>query len=373
MEAVSLLDLEAWASQRMPHNLWDFVAGGSMDEVTLRRNRSAFQEITIRPRYLVDVSNRDMSTTVLGHRISIPIMTAPAGAQRMAHPDGEVAVARAAGSMGTLMALATSSGYSIEEVAEAASGPLWFQLYHFDDDVTTELVTRAKKAGYSAIILTVDTPLTSPKDRDARNGFVRIEGQVWGSLKSRPDLMERVRIPDTPERAHRRERVLDWRRLDWLRSLTGLPLIIKGILSVEDALLCAQHGVDAIIVSNHGGRTMDSLPATIEVLPDIVDAVGDKLEVYLDSGVRRGTDALKALALGARAVLVGRPVLWGLAVDGEAGVRRALEILRDEFERAMAFCGYTRAKDIGPSAVSLPCRCPGHQRSAAATEMDARR
>ncbi len=359
MEPTSLVDLEAWAKQQMPHDLWDFVAGGSADEITLSRNRTAFDAITINPRFLVDVSRRDLTTTVLGQTISFPVMIAPAGGQRQIHPEGERATARAAGAAGTLMALPTSSGYGLEEVAEVAPGPLWFQLYHFNDEVTEILVTRAKAAGYKAICLTVDTPAPSPKERDVRNRFVRVREAHWGSLRDRPDLvgLRDVGVPDTADWNPTRYTGLTWSRLDWLRSLTGLPLVVKGIRTVEDAALCAEHGVDGIVVSNHGGRQLDSTRASIETLPAIAETVGARMEVYLDSGVRRGMDVLKALALGARAVLVGRPIFWGLAINGEAGVRQMLEILRIEFDRAMAYCGRTSVAQIDRSLVTLPCQC----------------
>ncbi len=359
MRPVSLFDLEAMAKQVMPHNLWDFVDAAAFDEITKRRNRIAFDEISVNPSFLVDVNDRDASTSVLGERISFPVMIAPAGGQRAVHPDGELATAQAAGDAGTLYALPTSSGYSIEEVAAAATGPLWFQLYHFSDEVTEILVTRAGAAGYKAICLTVDTPSPSPKERDLRNGFTTSPDAVWGSLRDRPDLVQQrqVGVPDAADWAPPRFTGLTWSRLDWLRSLTGLPLIIKGIRTAADAALCAEHGVDAIIVSNHGGRQLDGTLSSIETLPAIAGAVGSSLEIYLDSGIRRGMDVLKALALGASAVLMGRPLFWGLAVDGRDGVRTALEILRTEFDRAMAYCGRTRVADIDRSLVSLPCRC----------------
>ena len=359
MYAVSLFDLEAMANQVMPHDLWDFVDAGAGDEVTLRRNRSAFEEITINPRFLVDVNDRDLSTTVLGQKISFPVMVAPAGGQRQVHPEGELATARAAGAVGTLYALPTSSGYSIEEVADVATGPLWFQLYHFNDQVTEHLVSKAKAAGYKAICLTIDTPAPSPKERDVRNRMVQQPELHWGSLRDRPDLraMRGVGVPDMADWSPPRFSGLTWERLDWLRSLTGLPLVIKGIRTVEDALICVEHGVDGIVVSNHGGRQLDFTRSSIETLPSIAEAVGEGMEVYLDSGVRRGMDVVKALALGARAVLIGRPLLWGLAVDGEAGVRTALEILRTEFDRAMAYCGRTRVGELDRSLVNLPCSC----------------
>ncbi len=358
MNPVSLFDLEALAKQTMPHHKWTFVDAGAADEITVRRNRTAFEDITVNPRFLVDVSNRDLSTEALGEKIDFPVMIAPAGSQRDVHPDGERATAGAAGDLGTLYALPTGSGYSIEEVAEVASGPLWFQLYHFDDEVTELLVKRAKAAGYKAICLTIDTPSPSPKERDVRNAHVPTPGMYWGSLRrpvDRTDMIERrsVGIPDMMDWEPPTFTGLTWDRLDWLRDLTGLPLVIKGIRTLEDAVMCAEYGADAIVVSNHGGRQLDCTRSSIETLPEIADAVGDNLEVYLDSGVRRGMDALKAIALGARGVFVGRPLFWGLSYGGRAGVRKMLDIMRTEFDRAMAYCGCRSVSDIHRGLVSL--------------------
>ncbi len=356
MNPVSLFDLEKMAKQVMPHNSWEFVDAASGDEITKRRNRSAFEDITINPNFLIDVGHRDLSVEVLGEKIAFPIMVAPAGGQRAVHPDGEQATAKAAGSVGTLYTLPTSSGYSIEEVAEVATGPLWFQIYHFNDLVTELLVTRAKAAGYKAICLTIDTPIGSPKERDVRNDMVRRPGHFWGSLRDRPDLaaLREVGIPDMADWSPPGYAGLTWDRLGWLKDLTGLPLIIKGVRTVGDAIQAAEYGADAVVVSNHGGRQLDGTRSSIETLPEIASAVGDRLEVFLDSGIRRGLDVLKAIALGARAVLMGRPLFWGLAVNGEAGVRTALDILRVEFDRAMAYCGRTRIADIDRSLVTLP-------------------
>ena len=361
MDPISLFDFEALARGRMDPHLWDYVEAGAGDEVTLRRNRAAFEGITVNPRFLVDVSSRDLSTTVLGQQISVPVMVTPAGGQRYVHPEGERATARAAGAAGTLMTLPSNSGYSIEEVAQVATGPLWFQLSHFGDEVTELLVTRAEAAGYRAICLTVDAPVPSIRERDVRNGFSGQGEPSWGSLRDYPEVVDRNEAlrryirggPDTPAETPEAHG-LTWDRLEWLQSLTSLPLLVKGIRTAEDAVLCAEHGVDGIVVSNHGARHLDGTLSSIETLPAIAEAVGDAVEVYLDSGVRRGMDVLKALALGARAVLIGRPVFWGLAVDGEEGVRRVLEILRTELDLAMAYCGRTRVADLRRDLVTLP-------------------
>ena len=355
MDLVSLYDFEELARERLPLQLWDFIEGGAGDELTVRRNRTAFDEITVNPRFLVDVSRRDLSTTVLGTEISFPVMIAPAGAQRHVHPEGERATTKAAGAAGTLMALSTSSGFSVEEVAEVATGPLWFQLYHFGDDLTEHMLRKAKNAGFRAICLTVDVPVASLKERDIRNQFVPSDALNWANVRDFPGIEEKyLQLPQAVSTSPRRFATFTWERLDWLRSLTGLPLVIKGIRTAEDARRCVEHGVDAIVVSTHGGRQLDCTLSSIESLPPIVEAVGDRLEVYLDSGVRRGMDVLKALALGARAVLIGRPLFWGLAVDGEAGVCRVLEALRLEFDRAMAYCGRTSVAEIDRTLVSLP-------------------
>ena len=359
-QPLNLHDLEAHAETVLPRAIWDFIDAGAQDEVTLRRNRAAFEEITLRPRFLVDISQRDLSTTVLGESISFPVMVAPAGGHQYAHPQGELATARAAGAAGTLMALSTSSNYSMEQVADAASGPLWFQLYHRGVDLTKMLVRRAEAAGYRAICLTIDTPLPSPKERDTRNGFVRPRGielanfvgeEAMLSLVSGTDESSEWNMPVCPP--------LTWSELDWLRSLTSLPLVLKGVRIAEDARAAVSHGVDGVLVSNHGGRQLDATQATIEVLPEIVDAVDGRAEVYLDSGIRRGSDVLKALALGARAVFIGRPLFWGLAWEGEAGVRLILEILRHELDMVMGYCGRTSVHDLDRSLVNLPSNIAG--------------
>ena len=356
MKPVSIFEYESLAKSRMPHDLFDYIQGGAVDEITIGRNRQALDEITLNPRVLVDVGTRDLSTSVLGHQIEFPVMVGPGGPQRQVHPEGERATARAAGAAGTIMSVPTASGYSVEEIVEAASGPLWVQLYHFSDELTEILLTRAESAGYSAVVLTVDAPVRPHRERDLHNRFAPTRELVTGNLQGYGDLLNEALL-EVRGQTRARELAfngLTWSRLDWLRGLTGLPLVIKGIMTVDDAVRCADHGADAIVVSNHGGRTLDGIRASIEVLPEIAEAVGDKLEVYMDSGIRRGTDVQKALALGARAVLIGRPLFWGLAVDGESGVLDVLGILRTEFDRAMAYCGFTSVESIDRSAVTLP-------------------
>jgi 4-hydroxymandelate oxidase len=299
---------------------------------------------------LVDVSARDTSTTVLGQRVASPILVAPTALQRMAHVEGEVAMARAAAAAGTVMILSTLASSTIEDVAEAG-GARWYQLYvQRDHDLTAELVKRAHTAGYSAIVLTVDLPVVGTRDRDTRNGFTIPEGLGYVNLAA-----ERPRDTEGSDFAayvsFLGDQSVTWDDLAWIRSLSPLPLVLKGILTAEDARLAAENGVDAVVVSNHGGRQLDGAIPSVEALPEVVEAVGGRLEVFLDGGVRRGSDVLKALALGARAVLVGRPAIWGLAVDGERGAERVLELLRAELETAMALAGCRTIAEITPALV----------------------
>ncbi len=356
LDPINLFDVEARARQVLPGVIWDFVASGAFDEITTRRNRAALDAVALRPRFLVDVRGRQLSTTVLGQRVSFPVMIAPAGDQGVVHREGELATARAAGAAGTLMALSTFSNFSIEDVAAASTGPLWFQLFYCGKELTEMLVHRAEDAGYSAVCLTVDIPLPGGlTERDTRNRFVRPTGLKLGNFLgeyagvSRAHGIDEVsnydQLPFLP---------VAWSDLGWLRSLTSLPLVIKGIRTAEDARLCVEHGVDGIVVSNHGAKQIDGTLSSIETLPEIVEAANGRAEIYLDSGIRRGADVLRALALGARAVLIGRPLFWGLAVDGEAGVRMVLELLRQEFDQAMAYCGVTSIDGIDRSTVALP-------------------
>ncbi len=346
---VNIFEFEALAKERLDKGVYDFIAGGATDEVTIRRTRSIFESIMLRPRRLVDTSRMDLSTTVLGHRIETPIMLPPAGGHIIAHPEGELASVRAAGSMGTLMILSSNSTYLMEEVAQAATGPLWFQQYLYKDRGLTEAMAhRAEEAGFSALCITVDSTIRAKRERNIRNSYVgpispnyaalELQGLSWGM-----DAPPGQRFNDLTDRS------ASWADLDWLAGNTSLPLLIKGIMTAEDARLCAEHGAKALIVSNHGGRNLDTTFASIEALPEVVAAVEGRLEVYFDGGIRRGTDVLKALALGARSVLIGRPMFWGLAVDGEDGVRAVLKMLTDELETAMAMCGRPNIESIDAS------------------------
>lgn len=335
VELINLRDYEVAAKTRLDQATWDFYMGGSDDEVTLCANRQAFERIRLRPRMLVDVNTCQTQTTVLGTPISMPIMVAPTSYHGLAHPEAECATARGVGQAGTLMTVSTSSSRPLEAIAEAAGGPLWFQLYpHRDDHITAKLLRRAEDVGYRAVVLTVDLPSLGRREKDLRNQF------VWptpGNL--------------TLEEGNAGRPTLTWKDLAWLRTLTSLPLLLKGILTVEDALMAIEHGIDGIVVSNHGGRQLDGALASIEALPEIAEAVAGRCEVYLDGGVRRGTDVVKALALGARAVLLGRPILLGLAVDGTAGVAHVLELLRAELALTMALSGRPTVASIDRTLV----------------------
>lgn len=337
------------ARGRLPQMTYDYYAGGAHDEITLRENHAAYDRLRLRYRVLCDISDRDLTATVLGHDLSMPIIVAPTAFHRLAHPDGECATARAAGKASTVMILSTLSTSSIEEVTASSTGPVWFQLYVYRDrEATRNLVERAEAAGCSAIVLTVDAQVWGVRERDVRNGFTlppalsvkNLGGSGKGNFPEVPGSGLAAYVNDLFDHS------LNWLDLDWLCSLTDLPVLVKGIVRGDDARLAADHGAAGIIVSNHGGRQLDTAPATIDVLPEIAEAVDGRSEILLDGGIRRGTDVLKALAFGAKAVAVGRPILWGLAADGEAGVRHVLDLLRDELDLAMALCGCASLNDV---------------------------
>ncbi len=345
-------DLENEARALLPQLVYDYYAGGAGDEWTLRENRRAFDRWVLRPRFLVDSSNLDLRTTVLGQAIDFPVMVAPTAFHRLAHTDGELATARGTASAGTLMVVSTISTTSMEDVAAAVDSPKWFQLYmHKDRELTAELVKRALARDYSAIVLTVDTPKLGRRLRDERNSFTLPPGIGLANLEGVP-------LPNEPGSnlfryfADQLDIAITWEGVAWLQAMSTVPLLLKGILTGEDARLAVEAGVQGIVVSNHGGRQLDGAPATLDVLPEIVEAVDGRAEVYLDGGVRRGTDVMKALGLGARAVLVGRPILWGLATGGEDGVRAVLSMLKAELELAMTLAGRRAVADIDRSLVA---------------------
>jgi 4-hydroxymandelate oxidase len=354
IDPVNLLDLEAAARARMDPAAYDYFAGGADAELTLADNRRAFDRFVLRPRVLVGVDAVDTSTTVLGARLALPVVLAPTAFNKLAHPDGELAAVRAAGAAGTVMCCSTIASTSLEDVAAAARGPLWFQLYVYRDRrVTEDLVRRAEAAGYQALVLTVDTPRLGRRERDVRNRFALPDGVTIANLAQYgADATGWPTSSSFTEYVHRLlDASLTWESVDWLRATTKLPVLIKGILTAADAELAAAHGASGVIVSNHGGRQLDGTIATIDALPEVTSQVGGRITVLLDGGVRRGTDVLKALALGASAVLIGRPYLWGLAADGEAGVRRVLEMLRSEVELALALAGCRSVADVTPDLV----------------------
>lgn len=327
---MSAADFEALARQRLPDAHYDFFAGGAGEESTLWANTAAYSEIELLPRVLRAVGDPDTTTTLLGTRTRLPIVVSPTAFHRLAHVDGEVATARAAASAGVVMIVSMAATTAVERVARAGA-TLWFQLYVQSDLAFTEhVVKRAESAGCRALVVTVDSPAFGVRDRDRRHGFhdlpdgLRCENMVDDSGSPRPvEMFSGV----------------SWAHVAWLRQLTSLPLVLKGVLHPADAALAVEHGVDAVMVSNHGGRQLDTVPATIDVLPEIAAVVRGRVPVFVDGGVRRGTDVVKALALGADAVGIGRPVLWGLAAGGVDGVRAVLDELRDELVTAMALLG----------------------------------
>jgi isopentenyl diphosphate isomerase/L-lactate dehydrogenase-like FMN-dependent dehydrogenase len=335
-----------------------FGSHGADGWTTNTNNLDGLAALQLCPRVMVDVSKCDLSTTVLGQPIAMPIMTGPAGLHQRFHRDGESATARGTGAAGTLMTLSTAASYSIEEVGEVATGPLWFQTFFFKDRGLTELlVHRAQKAGYRAIVITVDNPGARPVERDRRHGYRALATNPSSTLEPERVLrnfrgIDRPNLPTPDAFTERFDTAVDWSNVDWIRSITSLPIVIKGVQTAEDARLCVRHGVDALVVSNHGGLAAADARSTVEALPEVVDAVGSELEVYIDGGIRRGTDVLKCLALGARAVFVGRAYLWGLSVEGEEGVRNVMEILTNELRTAMFYCGVTNAQNVSRTLLS---------------------
>jgi isopentenyl diphosphate isomerase/L-lactate dehydrogenase-like FMN-dependent dehydrogenase len=337
-EPLNVADFERLAEGVLEPGAFGYFAGGSGDERVLRENVAAFARLRLRPRVLVDVGEVTAATTVLGTPVSMPLLVGPTAIQRMAHEDGECGTARAAAAAGTIMCLSTIATATPAEVAAAAPGaPRWLQLYVFRDrGVTNALVEQAVEAGFSALVLTVDAPRLGRRERDLRTAFQVPEAIVVPSVAAVTGTWKGATPLDILGQV---DPTLSWRDLETLVAESPLPVIVKGIQTAEDAELACARGAAALVVSNHGGRQLDDVSATIELLPEVVDAVAGRLEVLVDGGVRRGADVVKALALGARAVLVGRAVLWGLAAGGEQGAQRVLELLRDEIELALALCG----------------------------------
>jgi isopentenyl diphosphate isomerase/L-lactate dehydrogenase-like FMN-dependent dehydrogenase len=347
---LNVWDYERLAEEALDDGSFGYFAGGAGDEHAVRANVAVFDCWRLRPRVLVDVSSVSTAVTVLGEELSMPVLVAPTAYLRMAHPDGETAVARAAAAAGTVMCLSTLATASPSEVAGAApDGRRWYQLYwHPDRAVTKTLIDQAREAGFSAIVLTVDLPVLGRRERDLRTGFalkpgLRMEAYTssLGDLGAlTPTVTARLMDPR-----------VTWRDLEWLHEQAGMPVLAKGILTAEDAVLAADHGCAAVVVSNHGGRQLDRAVASLDALPEVVDAVGDRVEILMDGGIRRGTDVAIALALGARAVLVGRPVIWGLATRGAEGARHVLELLRAELLEALALLGCPSPDAVGQTHV----------------------
>jgi 4-hydroxymandelate oxidase len=338
---LDLASLERRARERLDRSAYDYFAGGADDELTLAANPAAWARLRLRPHVLRDVGAVETSTTVLGAPVSIPILVGPVAYQRLAHPEGELATAAAAAAAGTLMVVSTQATVPLEEIAAVVPAPRWFQLYVYRDrGIAAGLVRRAAAVGYQAIVLTVDVPVPGNRERDKRNRFQLPPGMRLANLavpEERVDVVGVARHFDptvTPE------------AIGWLREQSGLPVVVKGVLRGDDAAACLDAGAAAIVVSNHGGRQLDSAIATADALGEVVEAVAGRAEVYVDGGIRRGADVVKALALGARAVLLARPIVWGLATGGAKGVEAVLDGYREELERALALCGTPTLADI---------------------------
>jgi L-lactate dehydrogenase (cytochrome) len=369
-------DLRRDSRRRLPRMVFDFVDGGADGELTLGRNRSAFADVMFSPRFLRDVSAVSTATTVLGEHVPLPFILAPAGLASVVHPEGELAVARAAAAAGTIFCISTASSYAMEDIAAAApDARLWFQLYLWRDErVVGSLVDRARDIGCRALVLTIDVPAVGKRERDLANGMsipprIRASGVVdalrrprwlrgiltgpeltFGNLRGIAKGDSAATIGEYTDR-ELVDRTVTWERLRWLRERWDGPIAVKGIMNVADARQAVSQGADAVYVSNHGGRQLDSVPGTAAVLPRIVEAVGDQVEVLIDGGIRRGEDIVKACALGARAALGGRPWFHALAADGERGVRRMLEVLRSDVARTQTLLGVADIREVDPSSL----------------------
>jgi isopentenyl diphosphate isomerase/L-lactate dehydrogenase-like FMN-dependent dehydrogenase len=383
--AVNIADMRRLAQEHLPKVVFDYIDGGADDEVTMRDNLRAFEEITFRPRNAVTFPERDLRTTVLGAEMSMPLLLGPCGFIRMVHPHGEVGSARAAGKAGVPYILSTMSGYRLEDVAAATSGPRWYQLYLVGGrEVAEATLERARKAGYTALVITIDTGAAGNRERDTRNGSRELMmGKMLEQIPYLPQILSRpswltsflldggrltlpnivlpgrgpMPLADAPAGLLRS--VVTWEDLRWLRHAWPGPMVVKGVMTVEDARRAVDEGAHAIIVSNHGGRQLDGLPGSLRVLPKIAAAVGARTEVLMDGGIRRGSDVLKALCLGARAVILGRAYAYGLGAGGEAGVSRSLAILRADMERTLALLGCASAAALDGSYVDATAWATG--------------
>lgn len=380
---VNLEDFRPLARRRLPKVAFDYVDGGAEGEVTLRENLRAFEEVTFRPRYALSISQCDLRTRVVGCELSLPVLLAPVGYSRVLHTAGEVAAARAAGAAGTAYILSTISGYRLEEVKAASSGPVCYQLYLLGGRATAEAaIERARVAGFAALFVTIDTAVAGMRERDVRNGMKELlSGSIWGKLRFLPQVAARPRwlarflldgglstlpnvvvpgcgpMPLLDVASALAESAITWEDLRWIQRIWRGPLVVKGVLTGEDARRAIDEGAAAVVVSNHGGRQLDGVPASLRALPEIVSAVNGRVEVLMDGGIRRGADVVKAMCLGARAVLCGRGYAYGLAAAGEAGVARALEILRADIERTLKLLGCPSVAALDRSYVDARFNC----------------
>jgi L-lactate dehydrogenase (cytochrome) len=374
---VSIADLRRAARKRLPRIVFDYIDGGADDERTLRANSRAFREVTLRPRCAVATAGTDLRTQVLGLPLALPFLLAPIGSSRMFYPRAEVVAAEAAGKAGTAYILSTLSGCRLEDVRAGSSGPLWYQLYLAGGRSSAlAAIDRAKRAGYSALVVTIDTAVAGLRERDIRNGTRELVGsRLSPKLRFLPQFLAKPRwlagflgdgglmnfpnvvladgrpMPYAEVGAALEQSTVSWNDMLWIREAWNGPIVVKGVHTAVDAKLAVDHGALAVIVSNHGGRQLDGVAATLDVLPEVVEAVGHRTEVLMDGGIRRGSDIAKALCLGARAVLIGRAYAYGLGAAGGAGVSRAIEILRTELVRTLKLLGCASLADLGPSFV----------------------
>ena len=381
--AVNIEDLRQLARRRVPRIVFNYIDGGAEGEWTLRENRRAFDAITFRPRQAVGVPVCNLRTRVLGTELSMPIILAPVGYLRVMHPDGEIAAARASSRAGIGLILSTVSGYRLEDVKAASTGPVWYQLYLTGGRAAAEnAMRRAMDVGFTVLVITIDSTVIGHRERESRDGMEQLlRGNIWSKIPFLPEILSHPRwlarflldggLPDmpnivSPERGVLRVRdahsamkreAFTWSDMQWIRALWKGPIVIKGVLSSEDARRSLDHGAAAVVVSNHGGRQLDGVPASLEVLPEVVEEVKDQAEVLMDSGIRRGSDIVKAICLGARAVLCGRAYAYGLAAAGEVGVTRSLEVLRTDLERCLKLLGCSSVDALDGSYVRLASRC----------------
>jgi isopentenyl diphosphate isomerase/L-lactate dehydrogenase-like FMN-dependent dehydrogenase len=383
LRAVNIEDLRQLARRRVPRIVFNYIDGGADDEWTLRENRRAFERVTFQPRHAVAVPACDLRTRVLGMELSMPVLLAPVGYLRVMHPEGEIAAARAAGRAGAGVILSTVSGHRLEDVKAASAGQVWYQLYLTGGRAAAEsAMSRAMEAGYNVLVITIDSTIIGLREREVRDGMEQLlRGNAWSKIPFVPQVLTRPRwlagflldggLPDMPNIVSPETGVLrvrdahtamkrvafSWDDMSWIRALWKGPIVIKGVLTAEDAKRSVDYGAAAVVVSNHGGRQLDSVPASLEVLPEVVAAVDGHAEVLLDSGIRRGSDVVKAICLGARAVLCGRAYAYGLAAAGEPGVTRALEILRSELERCLRLLGCPSVNALDASYVRVESHC----------------